>query len=118
MRMSPMSDEQRPNANEAELNDTPESEDPIGDVTDGEAETSTSGETEVEIGTAEGEAEDQADAATEAEDEAENDAQAEAGADEDEAEPEFKRKARPPVKLERLQKILAQAGVASRRKAE
>jgi len=113
-----MSDEQRPNANEAELNDTPESEDPIGDVTDGEAETSTSGETEVEIGTAEGEAEDQADAATEAEDEAENDAQAEAGADEDEAEPEFKRKARPPVKLERLQKILAQAGVASRRKAE
>jgi hypothetical protein len=36
----------------------------------------------------------------------------------DEAEPEFTPKPRPPAKLERLQKILAQAGVASRRKAE
>ena len=34
----------------------------------------------------------------------------------EEAEPEFE--SRPPAKLERLQKILAQAGVASRRKAE
>jgi 23S rRNA pseudouridine2605 synthase len=37
---------------------------------------------------------------------------------EPEAEPEFTPAPRPPTKLERLQKILAQAGVASRRKAE
>jgi 23S rRNA pseudouridine2605 synthase len=37
---------------------------------------------------------------------------------EDEAEAEFTPKPRPPAKLERLQKILAQAGVASRRSAE
>jgi 23S rRNA pseudouridine2605 synthase len=37
---------------------------------------------------------------------------------EEEDEPEFNPKPRPPAKLERLQKILAQAGVASRRKAE
>ncbi|HXR39450.1 MAG TPA: pseudouridine synthase [Terracidiphilus sp.] len=100
-----MSDEQQSEANEAELNDIPETqiEDPIGDVTDGEAATSTGGETEAEF-------EDAADAETEA--------QAEAGDEEDKTEPEFKLKARPPAKLERLQKILAQAGVASRRKAE
>jgi 23S rRNA pseudouridine2605 synthase len=38
--------------------------------------------------------------------------------DEDDGEPEEKAKPRPPAKLERLQKILAQAGVASRRSAE
>ena len=38
--------------------------------------------------------------------------------DSEEDEPESTRKPRPPAKLERLQKILAQAGVASRRKAE
>jgi len=37
---------------------------------------------------------------------------------ESESEPEFTPKPRPPAKLERLQKILAKAGVASRRKAE
>jgi 23S rRNA pseudouridine2605 synthase len=37
---------------------------------------------------------------------------------EEEDEPEFEPKPRPPAKLERLQKILAQAGVASRRRAE
>jgi 23S rRNA pseudouridine2605 synthase len=63
--------------------------DPIGDVTDGEAA--------VAIEPA-------------AEDAAETES-----TDED-SEPEFK--SRPPAKLERLQKILAQAGVASRRKAE
>jgi len=96
-----MSDEQRPDGNEAELSGAPETqtEDPI----DAEAATETG---------------DLADAAAEVEDETENDAQAEAGAEEDEAEPEFKAKSRPPAKLERLQKILAQAGVASRRKAE
>ncbi|MDR3771768.1 MAG: pseudouridine synthase [Terracidiphilus sp.] len=97
-----MSDDERPYANEAELSDTPESEkeDPIEAA-------------------AAAEADDQADAASEAEEEAETEAQEEAGGDEgDETEPEFQPKARPPVKLERLQKILAQAGVASRRKAE
>ncbi len=107
--MSPMSDEQQPDANEAELNETPETEmeDPIGDETDGEAENAVDSE-----------ADDEADAVTEAEDEAENQAQHEAGAEEEESEPEFKPNVRPPAKLERLQKILAQAGVASRRKAE
>ncbi|MGD0735975.1 MAG: pseudouridine synthase [Terracidiphilus sp.] len=38
--------------------------------------------------------------------------------DSDEDEPASIKKPRPPAKLERLQKILAQAGVASRRKAE
>ena len=37
---------------------------------------------------------------------------------EPDSEPEFTPQPRPPAKLERLQKILAQAGVASRRKAE
>jgi 23S rRNA pseudouridine2605 synthase len=36
----------------------------------------------------------------------------------DEPDPEITPKPRPPAKLERLQKILAQAGIASRRKAE
>ncbi|MGA3262644.1 MAG: pseudouridine synthase [Terracidiphilus sp.] len=44
-------------------------------------------------------------------------AEAEDGS-ESEDEPEFTPELRPPAKLERLQKILAQAGVASRRKAE
>ena len=39
-------------------------------------------------------------------------------ASEAESEPEFTPQPRPPAKLERLQKILAQAGVASRRRAE
>jgi 23S rRNA pseudouridine2605 synthase len=42
----------------------------------------------------------------------------EAEAQEEEDEPEFNPKPKPPAKLERLQKILAQAGIASRRKAE
>jgi 23S rRNA pseudouridine2605 synthase len=45
-------------------------------------------------------------------------ADADAGADEDDAEEEIPVKERPPVKLERLQKILSQAGIASRRHAE
>ena len=42
----------------------------------------------------------------------------ETGEDEEADEPELDAKPRPPAKLERLQKILAQAGVASRRRAE
>ena len=51
--------------------------------------------------------------ASEPVDEAEDNSES---ADEDEAE--FEAKPRPPAKLERLQKILAQAGIASRRHAE
>jgi 23S rRNA pseudouridine2605 synthase len=72
--------------------EVPKIEDPIGDETDGEAETAnapgTNSETETEI-------------------------EVEAT-----AEPEFTPPPRPPAKLERLQKILAAAGVASRRSAE
>jgi 23S rRNA pseudouridine2605 synthase len=109
-----MTDENRPN--EDELIDAIEAkpEDPIGDETDGEAATTTGNEPEAEIEAAE----------EDALSEAEIDQEIEAGADdpeggeEDEDKPESKSKSRPPAKLERLQKILAQAGIASRRKAE
>ena len=77
--------------------------DPIGDTTDGEARTSLADEAPAEVA-AEQSAADEADA-----DEAQ---------DEEDGEGEFVAKPRPPAKLERLQKILSQAGVASRRKAE
>jgi len=77
-------------------------EDPIGDETDGEAGTAI----EPRL-------------AAVAENEAETEVEAEDGPEpEAVSEPEFTPKPRPPAKLERLQKILAQAGVASRRKAE
>jgi 23S rRNA pseudouridine2605 synthase len=122
MRQYPMTDENRPEAHDEDpiepklidAIDAEEIEDPIGDETDGEGETSTVTEAEIEA------AEDEAEAA--AEDEPEIEAEDETGSDDevdaDEDEPEFKPKARPPAKLERLQKILAQSGVASRRKAE
>ena len=68
----------------------PKIEDPIGDETDGEGET-----------------------ANEAGAESESKTETEAA-----AAPEFTPASRPPAKLERLQKILAAAGVASRRSAE
>ncbi len=74
--------------------------DPIGDTTDGEAKVYLGDEAPAE--SAAGEIP-----------EAETDA-----ADSDDAEAEFTPAPRPPAKLERLQKILSQAGVASRRKAE
>jgi 23S rRNA pseudouridine2605 synthase len=52
------------------------------------------------------------------EDELSEDSDEDSSGDEDEDEPEFNPKPRPPAKLERLQKILAKSGVASRRKAE
>jgi 16S rRNA U516 pseudouridylate synthase RsuA-like enzyme len=83
-------------------------EDPIGDTTDGEARTSV-----------------EADAAAEPEIEAEGGPEPEDDSDpednpesDDASEPESDPKPRPPAKLERLQKILAAAGVASRRSAE
>jgi pseudouridine synthase len=91
-----MTDEERPEEGKTAVNNAPETkiEDPIGDETDGEAQTSIEAEAQTEVD------EDEADRG------------------EDETESELKRKPRPPAKLERLQKLLAQAGVASRRKAE
>jgi 23S rRNA pseudouridine2605 synthase len=85
----------KPNATEPELAAAPETEvlkieDPIGDETDGEAKTANETGTEAE---------------------AEIDPEAA-------AEPEFTPEPHPPAKLERLQKILAAAGIASRRSAE
>jgi 23S rRNA pseudouridine2605 synthase len=136
LRLYPMTDENRPEANEEDPSkpklldavEAEEIEDPIGDVTDGEAKSLVSPGTsiprekaaEIEV------AEDEAEPATEAEPETvsedesqtEDEVDGEAAEDTGEDEPEFKARARPPVKLERLQKILAQSGVASRRKAE
>jgi 23S rRNA pseudouridine2605 synthase len=91
-----MTDEERPVEGETAVNTEPKTkiEDPIGDETDGEAQTSIEAEAQTEVD------EDEADTG------------------EDNTESELKRKPRPPAKLERLQKLLAQAGVASRRKAE
>ena len=103
---------------ETEIVATPESEkslaaaeDPIGDTTDGKAETALDAGTEAET---EIEAEEVSESKPETEDKPEVETEDES--DDDEAEDESK--PRPPVKLERLQKILAQAGVASRRHAE
>ncbi len=95
-------------------------EDPIGDVSDGEAGRSLADESR---------AEDESKAETEVETAAGSEAVSanaeEAAGDsvepanhEPDSEPEFTPQPRPPAKLERLQKILSQAGVASRRKAE
>jgi 23S rRNA pseudouridine2605 synthase len=114
-----MTDKKRPavnasDPNEPALIDALETsiEDPIGDVTDGEGataldpQTSISVEKEAEIASVEERALDKPEVIEGAE------------SSDDEDEPEFKPKTRPPAKLERLQKILAAAGVASRRKAE
>jgi 23S rRNA pseudouridine2605 synthase len=87
----------KPESTEPELAAAPQAEvpkieDPIGDETDGEAEIAN-------------------EAGTKSESETEPEASAA-------ADPEFTPQPRPPAKLERLQKILAAAGVASRRSAE
>jgi 23S rRNA pseudouridine2605 synthase len=82
--------------------------DPIGDETDGEAAVSVSGDAEAKVeSTAEAEAEQEADHAVHADADEASDGEADEEAED-----------RPPAKLERLQKIMAQAGVASRRAAE
>ena len=99
-------------------------EDPIGDLSDGEAKAAVepvnAPAADGEIATAEDHAETEAEggAITSPETDATADTEASPAveADDDEDEPVFK--PRPPAKLERLQKILAKAGVASRRKAE
>jgi 23S rRNA pseudouridine2605 synthase len=107
-----------------ELAASPAIEDPIGDETDGEAAVSISEHAQAEP---EPDAEPEAEAAPEAHphheaaqgDEADGNAQSVEGADaEPAAEEDEESVPKPPVKLERLQKIMAQAGVASRRAAE
>ena len=107
--------------------------DPIGDETDGEATTplepATPSETVSEIDAAEveglanaeieGAAYSTDEPATLTASEPEDELEGESGdSSEDESDSESTPAPRPPAKLERLQKILAQAGVASRRKAE
>ena len=92
--------------------------DPIGDTTDGEAARSTDGEGEAAV---EGEAVAKPKAGVDAEADADEDAEGEDELDGDaepDAEEDGEAEARPPAKLERLQKIMAQAGVSSRRAAE
>jgi 23S rRNA pseudouridine2605 synthase len=97
--------------------------DPIGDETDGEARTVLEAQPEPVA-----EAEAQIDAAEESagtefkaetnEAESQNESEEDESDDFEEPDLESAKKPRPPAKLERLQKILAKAGVASRRKAE
>jgi 23S rRNA pseudouridine2605 synthase len=92
-----------------EFTSLPKIEDPIGDETDGEAAISTS-EAGVEAAAAvEAEPEIEAETAEDAEPVSEP---------EPDAEEDERADTRPPAKLERLQKIMAQAGIASRRAAE
>jgi 23S rRNA pseudouridine2605 synthase len=98
----------QPNSKAASESENPKPviEDPIGDVTDGEAAAS------IEAGPeSKSETEIEAEDAPEPEPEDSSEPQ-------DGSEPEFTPAPRPPAKLERLQKILAAAGVASRRSAE
>jgi 23S rRNA pseudouridine2605 synthase len=109
--------------------------DPIGDETDGEAKTALQAGAQPAPGSipapvaAIEPAEESAASAMEAKDAfvaatapdisgSDSDSDDDSDDDSDEAESESIKKPRPPAKLERLQKILAQAGVASRRKAE
>jgi 23S rRNA pseudouridine2605 synthase len=98
-------DEQQLNAPEDELMEAAraESDEPIGDEADPDPDQDHDLDPELEIEAAEEGARHPA----ESEDESADDGEA-----------EFTPKPRPPAKLERLQKILAQSGVASRRKAE
>jgi 23S rRNA pseudouridine2605 synthase len=119
-----MTDQQRPDATKPDLIDALENEieDPIGDLTDGEAataldpQTSIGAEKEAEIELVEEASLDKPEFIEGAEAAGETKGSSESEDEDD--EPEFKPKSRPPAKLERLQKILAAAGVASRRKAE
>jgi len=98
-------------------------EDPIGDETDGEGaksldpQSSISAEKEAEISAVEERSFDKPEIVEGADSSEEAAEPATDSVDEDD-EAEFTPKSRPPAKLERLQKILAASGVASRRKAE
>jgi 23S rRNA pseudouridine2605 synthase len=123
-----MTDEPRPEdnesvANEPEVNEhalidalETSTEDPIGDLSDGEGaksldpQSTISAEKEAEISAVEERSLGKPELV-------EGEEPTAASNDEDD-EAEFTPKSRPPAKLERLQKILAASGVASRRKAE
>jgi 23S rRNA pseudouridine2605 synthase len=108
-KLQPESTESKPTETKLESafeSEIPKNEDPIGDTTDGEAAAALEAEPEAKSET-EIEAEDGP--------EPESDDRPES---EDDSEPEVDSKPRPPAKLERLQKILAAAGIASRRSAE
>ena len=104
-----MSEDERSETNEPETPNAADAdvEDPIGDETDGEAQKAIEPEAEEKIEAAEdaGLEEAEIDPEVDGESPAEEDAKADS-------------RPKPPAKLERLQKILAQSGVASRRKAE
>ena len=110
---------------EPKVEATPENkiEDPIGDETDGEAGSASEANPEVQAEAANHEAktevkaEDSPEPEPSPEHEAESEFIPKPGAPTD-GSSSVGWKPRPPAKLERLQKILAQAGVASRRKAE
>jgi 23S rRNA pseudouridine2605 synthase len=108
-----------PESTEPKVEATPENkiEDPIGDETDGEAGTASEAAVEAGIEAAENEAETEVEAEDSPEPEADSEFTPMPGAPTD-GSSSVGWKPRPPAKLERLQKILAQAGVASRRKAE
>ena len=111
----PTSEPIEPAANAASDTETPAPApttgivDPIGDVSSGEAHTYLGEETLVEAAASSGDESVHAEEAGEKKD---------ADDLESDDEAEFIPGPRPPAKLERLQKILSQAGVASRRKAE
>ncbi len=98
-----MTDDLKPESTEPEQDSAPENE---VEVPEADA-----AELEAQLDAAEGEEVTDGEAGEEGELEDEGDSG-------DEEEPESPKKPRPPAKLERLQKILAKAGVASRRKAE
>jgi 23S rRNA pseudouridine2605 synthase len=108
-----------PESTEPKVEATPENkiEDPIGDETDGEAGTASEAAVEAGIEAAEKESETELEAEASPEPEADSEFTPKPGAPTD-GSSSVGWKPRPPAKLERLQKILAQAGVASRRKAE
>jgi 23S rRNA pseudouridine2605 synthase len=119
---TPKNDDLQPVSTEPEIAATPETEATV----EAEAEVETAAIEEPEAEVAEEAPEADVEPAAEEEVEAEE-AETEADAvpepedrpePEDESEGEFTSKPRPPAKLERLQKILAAAGVASRRSAE
>ena len=107
-----------PESNEAELKITAEVEQE--DAAQAELEDAAEEELAAEEAEEEDEAEEEAEIEAETEVEAEDgpEPESEDDSEDDDEDAEADKKPRPPAKLERLQKILAKAGVASRRRAE
>jgi 23S rRNA pseudouridine2605 synthase len=109
-----MTDDLKPESTEPELDSAAETEietSPEEESAAIEAQIDAADEDQAEIEAAEEEAKTETEAEEGSEPKSEED-------EPKEDEPGFEAKPRPPAKLERLQKILAQAGIASRRKAE